>query len=408
MFINFFYRLRACGVATSLNEWLMLMDALEKGFARTSMTEFYNLCRSMLVKSERDFDKFDNAFLMCFGDMETVEGGLSEDLLRWLDKPKPKDCDTKPRDIERNAALTRERIEEMFEERLKEQKEEHNGGTYWIGTGGGSPFGNDGEGEIGIRVGGKTNLRRAFRVASEHKYRDFREDEILSIRQFQMAFRSLRQFSSRIAVPKTELDIDETIRKTCGNAGRLEVVFGKPRKNTVKLLLLMDTGGSMDYYSGLCATLFQSVIKANHFRDLKIYYFHNCIRHDLYTTPIIGPKYRVATQWVLNNLNSDFKVLIVGDALMDTDELVKDSVSAGKNQMSGLKWLRILKRKYPSLAWVNPENLPSGVIRYKNWGESYDIIRKEVDMYSLTVEGLRDAIKHLLSSDGHPMMKRAV
>jgi uncharacterized protein with von Willebrand factor type A (vWA) domain len=283
----------------------------------------------------------------------------------------------------------------MFQERLKEQKEEHNGGTYWIGTGGGSPFGNEGEGATGIRVGGRTNLRRAFRVAGERKYRDFREDRTLGIRQFQMAFRSLRQFSNRIATQKTELDIDKTIRKTCDNAGLLNVVYDKPRKNTVKLLLLMDSGGSMDYYTDLCAQLFQAVSKTNHFQDLKIYYFHNCIRQYLYTTPNIGPRYSVDTKWVMNNLKSDYKVLIIGDALMDTDELMKDS--SGEVRMSGLAWLRLLKRKYPSLVWVNPQEPPSGIRLYRNWGETYDIIREEVKMYQLTVEGLRDAIRYLLS-----------
>ena len=275
MFTSFFYLLRAKGLKVSLNEWMSLIEALDKGLHASSFTGFYYLCRSILVKSEADFDKFDGAFLEFFKDMELTDE-LPQELLDWLENPKDKPGEEF--DMERameNEWLSQEEIQKMFLERLQEQKEEHNGGSYWVGTGGVSVFGNSGFSPRGIRVGGEGGQRRAFQVAGERKFRDFRDDNTLDIRQFQMAFRRLRQFSARADEARTEFDIDGTIRETCDNAGNLRVVYGRPRKNTVKILLLMDSGGSMDYYSRMCSALFQAVSKSNHFKDLQVFYFQN-------------------------------------------------------------------------------------------------------------------------------------
>ena len=173
--------------------------------------------------------------------------------------------------------LSKEEIEGMFEERKTEQKTEHNGGSYWIGTNGTSTFGHNGKQPGGIRIGGQSALKSAFQVVGDRRFADFRNDKALNIRQFQVAFRRLRQFSSKIEAPKTELDLDGTIDSTCNNGGYLKLEFEKPRKNTVKLLLLFDSGGTMMPFSTLCNNLFQAVHKANHFKDVKTYYFHNCI-----------------------------------------------------------------------------------------------------------------------------------
>ena len=191
----------------------------------------------------------------------------------------------------------------MFEERIKEQKEKHSGGNYWIGTGGTSTMGRGGYNKQGIRVGGEGRHRSAVQIAGERNFRDFRQDQILDIRQFQMAFRKLRQFSSKVEAQKTELDIDATIDETCENAGMLKLVFDKPRKNTVKVLLLIDSDGSMLMYSKLCNRLFQAVSQANHFKDLKVYYFHNCIYDsNWYPSPYKGWGYR-AVIW--NRMGTD-------------------------------------------------------------------------------------------------------
>lgn len=395
MFTAFFYLLRARGLKVSLNEWMSLIEALDKGLHGSSFTGFYYLCRSILVKSEADFDKFDGAFLEFFKDMPMTDE-LPQELLDWLENPKEKPGTEF--DMERamqNQWLSQQEIQKMFLERLEEQKEEHNGGSYWVGTGGVSVFGNSGFSPRGIRVGGEGGQRRAFQVASERKFRDFRHDNTLDTRQFQMAFRRLRQFSSRAEDAKTEFDIDGTIRETCDNAGNLQVVYERPRKNTVKVLLLMDSGGSMDYYSRLCSALFQAVSKSNHFKDLQVFYFHNCIYSKVYKDPRLLPKSVIPTEWILKNLSSEYKVIIVGDAQMEPSELLDGSYySYGvRDKTSGMEWLNRFREKYPHLVWLNPSERP-------HWGgwwaKTYDIINKEFDMHDLTIEGLNDALKKLM------------
>lgn len=398
MFTSFFYLLRARGLNVSLNEWMSLVEALDKGLHGSSFTGFYYLCRGVLVKSETDFDKFDGAFLEFFKDMEFATDELPKELLDWLENPA--DEPGKEFDMARameNERLSQSEIQKMFLERLEEQKEEHNGGSYWVGTGGVSVFGNNGFSPRGIRVGGQGGQRRAFQVAGERKFRDFRQDNTLDTRQFQIAFRKLRQFSARTEEARTEFDIDETIRETCDNAGNLKVVYEKPRKNTVKLLLLMDSGGSMEYYSRLCSSLFQAVSKSNHFKDLKVYYFHNCIYSRLYTEADLSPRDTVSTEWVLNNLSSEYKVIIVGDAQMEPSELLNPSFySFGvRNEVTGIEWLQKFKDKYPHIVWLNPSERPTWG---GWWAKTYDIIHKEFDMYRLSLEDLNIALKKLMVS----------
>lgn len=395
MFTAFFYLLRSRGLKVSMNEWMTLMEALDKGLHQSSFTGFYYLCRSVLVKSEADFDKFDGAFLEFFKGVE-FEGELPPELMDWLTNPKEKPGDQF--DMERamqNEWISQAEIQKMFLERLEEQKEEHNGGSYWVGTGGVSVFGNSGFSPRGIRVGGEGGKRRAFQVASERKFRDFRQDNTLDTRQFQMAFRRLRQFSAKAEEAKTEFDIDGTIRETCDNAGKLKVVYDRPRKNTVKVLLLMDSGGSMDYYSRLCSMLFQAVSKSNHFKDLQVFYFHNCIYSKIYTDPQLRPKSVIPTEWILKNLSSEYKVIIVGDAQMEPSELLDPSYYnyGARDNITGIEWLTRFREKYPHLVWLNPSERP-----YWGgwWTKTYDIIRKDFDMYDLSIDGLNAALKKMM------------
>ena len=395
MFTAFFYLLRSRGLKVSMNEWMTLMEALDKGLHQSSFTGFYYLCRSVLVKSEADYDKFDQIFLEYF-DGIPYEDELPEELMDWLTNPKEKPGDQF--DMERamqNEWLSQAEIQKMFLERLEEQKEEHNGGSYWVGTGGVSVFGNSGFSPRGIRVGGEGGKRRAFQVASERKFRDFRQDNTLDTRQFQMAFRRLRQFSAKAEDAKTEFDIDGTIRETCDNAGKLKVVYDRPRKNTVKVLLLMDSGGSMDYYSRLCSMLFQAVSKSSHFKDLQVFYFHNCIYSKVYTDPQLRPKSVIPTEWILKNLSSEYKVIIVGDAQMEPSELLDPSYYnyGARDNITGIEWLTRFREKYPHLVWLNPSERP-----YWGgwWAKTYDIIRKDFDMYDLSIDGLNAALKKLM------------
>lgn len=399
MFIDFFYKLRDTGLDVSVNEWLTVMEALRKGLCKSSLTEFYHVCRAIVVRSESEFDKFDTAFADYFKDIKKFDE-IPKEIYEFLENPKAmaEDFDKLAADL-RNGNLTLEDLQRLLRERLEEQKERHDGGIYWIGTGGGSTMGHSGYSPKGIRVGGEGRLRSALQMAGEHNYKDFRDDNILDTRQLQVAFRRLRQFSSRVEGPKTELDVEKTIQKTCDNAGRLKLVFDRPRQNTVKLVVLFDSGGSMHRYSQMCSALFQAVSKSNHFKDLKIYYFHNCIYDQLYTTPECRYDKSVETNWVLRNLNKDYKIIFVGDAAMSPTELL--SVGGNYyygvfNEEPGIEWIRKFKNKYKNVVWLNP-------IAENRWIHTYgyDTIRmisKEVDMYELTVSRMEYALKKLIAS----------
>ena len=392
MFLTFFYLLRASGINVSLSEWLTLMEGLRMDLHDSTLSGFYTLCRSVLLHSEADFDRFDQVFLEFFKDVKHVDE-VPPEMLKWLEHP---ELDLV--ELERLSEITGlsvEEIEKMFAERLKGQDAEHNGGRKWVGTGGFTPFGHRGKKLGGIRVGGKSNYRSDYRVAGERKYRDWRKDNTIDSRQFQMAFRSLRQLSSNSDEPKTELDIDATIRKTCDNAGNLSIEFTRPRKNALKLMLLMDSGGSMDYYRELCSLLFQSVSKAGRFKDLKVYYFHNSPGKRLYLDPTLDWRNSVLTEWVMNNIPSDYKVIIVGDASMSMQELLP-SYNWWKSDVpenSGLALLLALKRRYPHLIWLHPQPRPA----YSSyWTQTFELLEKHFDMYQLSIDGMTKGMKKLM------------
>ena len=197
------------------------------------------------------------------------------------------------------------------------------------------------------------------------------------------------------AEEKTEFDVDGTIRDTCDNAGTLSIRYKRPRRNSVKVLMLMDSGGSMEYYSRLCSMLFQAAKQSNHFKELHVYYFHNCIYSSVYTNPRMWREHAVATDWVLQNYGSDYKVILVGDALMDMYELTEKRYDSrtGEARWSGMDQIRRFCEHYDHLIWLNPEEPP----RYRGyWGESYFHIQKAVDMFPLTVDGLERGMKKLL------------
>ena len=397
MFTDFFYTLKAKGLDVSLSEWLTLMDALNKGLAASSLTEFYYLARMILVKSETEFDKFDMAFEEHFKGVMS-ENEVSKQMLRWLDKPEMSDLlqETEVQWLNRTEDLNidKDDVETKFKERLKDQDSEHNGGSHWIGTMGKTSFGNTGGNIGGVRVGGTTGHQSAFQVIGARKYRDFRDDKVIDNRQFQMAFRKLRQFSTRLDIPKTELDIPGTIDKTCNHGGCLQIVMDKPRKNAVKLLLLMDSGGTMIPYCTLLNELFQAVSKSNHFKDVKCYYFHNCIYSKVYKTPECENGDWVDTEWLFRNYDSDYKVLIVGDAAMAPEELYSDSGNyRGPNGgLSGMQSLNQVKRHYKKVVWMNPKMAPGEA----PWREAETEIKKIFPMRKLTVGGLNQAMEILM------------
>lgn len=395
MFLEFFYLLRARGLDVSINEWMTLVEALDKGLAKASLTGFYHLCRSILIKTESDYDKFDQVFAEYFKGVETPED-LPEEFWKWLEEG---DIERALDDLGDKELFAKELDEllRMFEERIKEQKERHDGGNYWIGTGGTSTMGRGGYNPAGIRVGGRSRHKTALQVAGERNFKDFREDTILDIRSFQMAFRKLRQYSSRVDGQERVLDVDKTVDETCDNGGLLSLAYEKPRKNTVKVLLLIDSEGSMLPYSRLCNRLFQAVSRSNHFKDLKIYYFHNAIYDQLYTTPHCKIRDSVETTWVFNRLDSDYKVIFVGDAAMAPSELYRpggNAIIGLFNRETGMEWFQKFKKRFKKQIWLNP-------IEKSSWEYTYGSrtihdIGEVFPMFELTLDGLEKGIKKLL------------
>lgn len=396
MFTDFLYICREKGLKISMTEWITFIDALDKGLACSSLEGLYNLGRMILVKTESDFDKFDIAFLEYFKNVHSEEN-LPPDIMKWLDKG---DMDTSGLNKEIYQYIVdhdMETTKRMFRERVAEQKEEHNGGNQWIGTSGGSAFGHSGRNPGGLRVSGRPGMNSAFQVIGERKYQDFRHDKTLDIRQFQVAFRRLRQFSTKLDVQKTELDLDGTIDATCNNGGYLSLQFEKPRKNSVKLLLLFDCGGTMMPFSELCNDLFQAVHKANHFKDVKTYYFHNCIYSKVYKDAECELGNWVDLDYIFRHTDKDYKVIIVGDAQMAPEELfdVNGNYRGPNDGRSGYEWNKLFRSKFKKAVWLNPRY--HGKLNELSWMESERTLNEIYDMYPLTVDGLKDAITKLMA-----------
>lgn len=395
VFSGFFYLLREAGLKVSLDEWMTLMDALGRGLAESNIRKFYYLSRCILIKSEADYDAYDKVFHAYF-DGAAAKGEIPDYLLAYLRSPLeqlPYDKD----EVDERTTLSYHELEALLAQRLEEQRNAHNGGTRWIGTGGTSPLGNSGYSHDGFRIGEFGHGQSAMRVISEELYRDFREDEPLDIRQFQTALRRLRQFSARQGQQRDELDIDATVAKTCENAGMLRLVYDYPRKNTVKLIAMFDSGGSMEKYARLCSRLFQAVSKENHFKDLKIYYFHNCPYNKLYKSPGCSLADSIDTEWLLRNVDDNYKILFVGDASMASWELRyyngnrRNRVSDG---VSGVAWLKRLADHYDQAVWMNP--IPKSQWETCRGRVTIERIRSVVSMYPLSVEGLEQGIRKLL------------
>lgn len=397
MFEAFFVVLKGKGIAVTPGEWLALQEALDKGLCGSSLSDFYTLSRMLLVKRETDFDRFDLAFGEFFQGIEKGTA-LSSRLLKWLDKPEMNDLlQERKREeafLPEQREESAEETEELLEKRRKEQTGEHNGGSYWVGTMGRSSFGNTGANVGGIRVGGKSGHQSAFAVMGERRYKDFRDDRIIDNRQFQQALRRLRQYSSRQDLPRTDLDVEGTIDKTCQNGGFLQVVMEKPRKNAIKLLLLMDSGGTMLPYSRLMNELFQAVSKSNHFKETHFYYFHNCIYAKIYQSPVCEYGDWMDTQWLFRNLKSDTRVVIVGDAAMAPEELYSPSGNyRGPNDgLPGIEWLGLMKEHFPKSVWLNPKMAQGSA----PWRESETAVKEIFPMFPLTVKGLKEAMKKLM------------
>jgi uncharacterized protein with von Willebrand factor type A (vWA) domain len=386
MFIDFFYILRKRKVPVSFTEWMTLMEAVARGHIN-DLDEFYFLARAILVKSEAYFDHYDVAFKEYFQGIESV-GEITKQILEWLQNPISKRALTAEQLAELKSLPLDELIKQL-EDRIKTQNGVHNGGSKWIGTGGTSPFGHSGQNPAGIRIGGPGGGRHAIKVAEERRFRNYSNDLTLDVRQIKVALRGLRRLN-RVG-PQDELDIDETIDHTAKNVGELELVWRRQRKNNVKLLLLMDTGGSMDPYIQTCSQLFTAAHSSTHFKDFQYYYFHNCIYDSLYKDYYRGVK--ISTDYLLQTLEPDYKVVIVGDADMAPSELLEKNGAIfyyQSNETPGIEWLKRISTHFTHSVWLNPDS------EFPRMATTSALISKIFPMYSLTLDGLDKAVKKLV------------
>ncbi len=388
MLIDFFLHLKSAGLPVSTGEFLALLSALREGVITHSIDDFHTLARTCLVKDEAHYDKFDRAFGSYFKGVTEIPGleaDIPEEWLRQLMKKHLTDAEKAQ--LEK---LGWDKLMEQFRERLAEQKERHEGGNKWIGTGGSSPFGHGGYHPEGIRIGGPSaGNRTAVKVWEKREFRNFDDNVELGTRNIKVALRRLRHFAREGAAE--ELDLDGTIRKTARNAGLLDLKMQPERHNKVKVLLFLDVGGSMDDHIRQCEELFSAA--RSEFKHLEHFYFHNCIydfvwkdNHQRRTNPL--PLYDV-----LHTYSDDYKLIIVGDATMSPYEILQPGGNIEyMNAESGAVWLGRLLDKYPHAVWLNPEPLHLWDHR-----RSIEIIRKLVGnrMFPLTLDGLTQAMRQL-------------
>ena len=393
MFVPFLYALRERGVKVGATEAVQLARALEAGLHDSSLDGFYHVARAILVHREADLDDFDQAFLKVFRGIEVEAKKLKDELLEWLREARERQGELTEEEMALLEHLDPDELERMFEERLKEQTERHDGGNHWIGTAGTSPFGHSGKAaRPGFRVGGPGGGRSAIKTADARLYKGYRQDLTLDVRQMQVALRKLRTFTRLGA--EEELDLEETISQTAKNAGELEVVVRPPRRPNTRVILMMDVGGSMDPFAHLCSRLFTAAKKSTHFKELRTYYFHNCVYGHVYETERFTDPVRVAD--LLHDCGPHYKLIMVGDALMAPYELLSPGGSIhmrGTERAEGIVWLTRLQKHFRKSAWLNPEP-----VRFWH-GNTIAQIRSVFDMFPLTLEGLGESMTHLMRAN---------
>jgi uncharacterized protein with von Willebrand factor type A (vWA) domain len=396
MLIRFFTDLRAGGVPVTLPEFLSLLEALEARLAALCAEDFYYLARMALVKDERHFDCFDRVFAQHFeGAQKLFEKIMAELPPEWLKQLTERLLsDEEKRRVESLGGW--EKLLETLRQRLREQEARHEGGNKWIGTAGTSPFGNQGFNPEGVRLGqGASRHGRAVKVWDVREYRNLDDGVELGTRNLKMGLRRLRRFAREGAAE--ELDLDGTIDATARNAGLLDIKLVPERRNAVKLLLLLDVGGSMDPHIKVCEELF-SAARAE-FRHLENFYFHNFPYERLWKDN--RRRFSVITDtWsLLRTFNSDYRVVLVGDATMSPYEIEQPGGSIEHwNEESGRVWMTRIAAHFPRLVWLNPE--PAD--RWK-WTPSVEITRQLIGgrMFPLTLDGLDRAMRELKRRGGY-------
>lgn len=390
MFLDFFLLLKNDGLPVTIQEYLTLLEALDKDVVAYSVDDFYYLSRSILIKHEQYLDRFDRLFGRYFKGIETID---NEEFLKipeeWLRRNAKKVLtDEEKAMIKAMGGL--DKLMERLRELMKEQRKRHEGGNKWIGTGGTSPFGAYGYNPEGIRIGqDESRNRRAVKVWDKREFKNLDDSVELDTRNMKMALKRLRVLT-REGVDE-EIDIEETIKKTSRNAGMLELEMVPAKKNNVKVLLFLDAGGSMDDHIEICARLFSAA--KYEFKHLEYFYFHNCLYEKVWKDNGRRWDEVIPTFEVLHKYNSDYKAIIVGDAAMSPYELLyKHGSVEHNNDEPGFVWLDRLKNQYPDIAWLNPMPI-------EDWPymETVQMLKKFMDgrMFPLTLAGLLKAVKAL-------------
>lgn len=389
MLIDFFQTLRNAKLPVSIKEYLMLIEAMSKDVIRPSIDEFYFLARASLVKDERNFDKFDKAFGAYFkgiAALPTLDLNLDAE---WLKRQFQREFTAEEKAaIEAMGGL--DKLLARLKELLDEQKKRHEGGNKWIGTNGTSPFGNGGYNPEGIRVGGPSaGNRTAVKVWEQRAYRDYDDQVELGTRTIKIALRRLRKFAREGA--EEELDLDGTISHTARNAGYLDIKMQPERHNTIKVLMLLDVGGTMDDHIKQTEELFSAA--KSEFKHMEFYYFHNCVYDFLWKHNRRRHSERFPTWDIIRKFNNDYRLIFVGDATMSPYEVLQPGGSVEyNNEEAGAVWLRRLVERFPKFAWLNPE--PEGVWEYR---QSIAVIKQLLAnrMYPITLAGVERAMRDL-------------
>ena len=387
MLIDFFYTVKQAGVPASIKEFLTLLEAMDRQVIHPSLDEFYYLARLTLVKDEAHFDKFDRAFGAYFKGVETIFEKRPDIPLEWLVKQLQRDLTP-----EQKAAIEKfgyDKLMDRLKQLLEEQKERHEGGSKWIGTGGVSLFGHGGFNPEGIRIGGKGGQRSAVKVWEERQYQDYDGERELGTRNIKVALRRLRRFAREGL--EEELALDDTIRATASNAGYLDIRMQPERKNKIKVLMLFDVGGSMDDHIARTEELFSAA--RTEFKNMEFFYFHNCVYDYLWKNNRRRHAERFPTWDVLRKYTPDTKLIFVGDATMSPYEIVQPGGAVEYNNAeAGADWLQRFTAAFPHFVWLNPE--PEGLWQYR---QSIALIRQLMNerMFPLTMDGLERAMRLL-------------
>ena len=387
MLIDFFFTLKDAKIPVSIKEFLILLEAMQKSVISTSLDDFYFLSRITLVKDEAHYDKFDKAFGLYFKGIDAIFDKNAEIPLDWLMKRMERELTQEQR--EQLEKFGYDKLMDRLKQLLDEQKERHEGGSKWIGTGGTSPFGNGGTNPEGIRIGGEGGKRSAVKVWEARAYRDYDSERELGTRNIKVALRRLRKFAREGA--EDELALDATIRATANNAGYLDIKMQPERKNKIKVLMLLDVGGTMDDHIARTEELFSAA--KTEFKNMEFFYFHNCVYDYLWKNNRRRHAERFPTWDVLRKYTPDTKVIFVGDATMSPYEILQAGGSVEyNNEEAGAEWLQRFTHAFPKFIWLNPE--PEGLWQYR---QSIAVIRQIMNhrMFPVTIEGLERGMRLL-------------